>query len=97
MIRWVSPRPLKEVHQSEDNVVQVMPGPTDRQLLFVGKAMGTSDVVVFDREGDLITHLDIAVGVERGKTRVYGTPGNVHAFSAYSCNPAGCVKVSDEK
>jgi hypothetical protein len=73
-----------------------MPGPDDRELLLVGKKMGNADIVVFDREGGLITHMEVAVGVERGKTRFYSRPGNIHAYFAYSCNAAGCMKIADE-
>jgi hypothetical protein len=93
---WQSPRPFKDIIQGDDRVVQVTAGPTDRELILVGRALGATNILVFDPQGSLISNLNIFVGRAINKTRIYGRPGNLHAYWAYSCTPSGCGKITDE-
>ena len=93
--RWTSPRPFKDIVQGDDRIVQVTAGPSDRELIFVGKDLGISNVLIFDPQGAEIADLRIVVGRALYKTRVYGRPGNLHAYWAYSCTSSGCEKIGD--
>src|SRR2546430_9890121 len=93
--RWTSPRAFKDIVQGDDKVVQVTVGPSDREIILVGKETGISNVLIFDPQGAAIADLKIVVGRAFYKTRVYGRPGNVHAYFAYSCTSSGCDKIGD--
>ena len=93
--RWMSPRAFKDIVQGDDKVVQVTVGPSDREIILVGKDLGISNVLIFDPQGAAVADLKIVVGRAFYKTRVYGRPGNVHAYFAYSCTSSGCDKIGD--
>jgi len=93
--RWTSPRAFKDIVQGDDKVVQVTVGPSDREIILVGKDLGISNVLIFDPQGAAVADLKIVVGRAFYKTRVYGRPGNVHAYFAYSCTSSGCDKIGD--
>src|SRR5262249_44514374 len=93
---WQSPRPFKDIIQGDDSIVQVTAGPTDRDLILVGKSLGATNILVFDPQGTLISNLNIFVGRAVDKTRIYGRAGNLHAYWAHSCTSTGCGKIADE-
>ena len=93
--RWTSPRAFKDIVQGDDKVVHVTAGPTDRELIFVGKELGISNVLIFDPQGAAVADLKIVVGRAFYKTRLYTRPGNVHSYFAYSCTSNGCEKIGD--
>jgi hypothetical protein len=93
--RWMSPRAFKDVVQGDDKVVQVTVGPSDRELIFVGKELGISNVLIFDPQGAAIADLKLVVGRAFYKTRLYTRPGNVHGYFAYSCTSTGCERIGD--
>ena len=93
--RWTSPRAFKDIVQGDTSVVQVTVGPSDRDLIFVGKELGISNVLIFDPQGAAIADLKLVVGRAFYKTRLYTRPGNVHGYFAYSCTSDGCEKIGD--
>ena len=92
--RWISPVPFKDVLQGNDQIVGILPGPTDRELILVGKEPGSTNVLVFYRDGQAIVELKIVVGQEYGKVRIYSKPV-LHSYWAYNCTPTGCSRVGD--
>jgi hypothetical protein len=93
--RWMSPRAFKDIVQGDDKVVQVTVGPSDREIILVGKELGISNVLIFDPQGAAVADLKIVVGRAFYKSRVYARPGNLQAYWAYSCTPSGCDKIGD--
>jgi len=93
--RWTSPRAFKDIVQGDDKVVQVTVGPSDREIILVGKETGISNVLIFDPQGAAVADLKIVVGRAFYKTRVYARPGNLQGYWAYSCTANGCDKIGD--
>jgi Pilus formation protein N terminal region len=93
--RWTSPRAFKDIVQGDDKVVQVTVGPSDREIILVGKETGISNVLIFDPQGAAVADLKIVVGRAFYKTRVYTRSGNLQGYWAYSCTPSGCEKIGD--
>jgi hypothetical protein len=93
--RWMSPRAFKDIVQGDDKIVQVTVGPSDREIILVGKETGISNVLIFDTQGAPVADLKIVVGRAFYKTRVFTRPGNLQAYWAYSCTPNGCEKIGD--
>jgi putative type II/III system pilus formation protein len=74
----------------------VTPGPTDRDLVITGKSFGTSNILIFDQSGELMSNLIVTVGPPVNLMRIYSRVGNLNAYGAYNCNSVRCVKVKDE-
>jgi hypothetical protein len=92
---WNSSRPFKDVIQGDDRVVQITAGPTDRELIFVGKALGATNILVFDPQGVLLSNVRVYVGRAVNKTRIYGR-GNLHEYWTYSCTKTSCGRIAGE-
>jgi hypothetical protein len=95
-VRWQAPRPFKDIVQGNDSLLTITAGPTDRDLVLTGKGVGTTNILIFDRDGNLMSNLIVSVGPPVNLTRVYSKLGNLHAYWAYSCNGLRCVKIKDE-
>jgi hypothetical protein len=96
-IPWRLPFSYNSVHIGNPDLVEALPGPTDRDIIVTGKKAGVTNLLFLDTQ-NVVANLNVVIRTEKGPkgiVHMHTRPGNVHAFFAYECIP-GCVKIEDK-
>jgi hypothetical protein len=100
-VQYKAARAIQNVFIGNSEIVDAVPGSTDRDLVIQAKTGGETNVLLLDDQGMqianlLVTATPATARVEDGKVRIYNKKDNVVGFANYQCGPAGCMRAEDK-
>lgn len=90
--------PYAKISVADEKIVDVTP-QSDREFIFTPKAIGSTNVFVFNEKGALIASLDVnvvgqfvrtTVREETGRVKIYNVKGSLAKPALYQCNGTNC-------
>jgi hypothetical protein len=97
--------PFAKISVTDEKIVEVMP-QSDRELLLNPRAVGSTNVFVFDDKSGLVARLDVSVDVShkiyskepdvvRVYGRIYNGQGGLNRPATYHCDHRDCEYISE--
>jgi hypothetical protein len=97
--------PFAKISVTDEKIVEVTP-QSDRELVINPRAVGSTNIFVFDDKSGLVARLDVSVDVSqkiyskepdvvRVYGRIYNAQGGLNRPATYHCNHRDCEYVSE--
>jgi hypothetical protein len=101
VVKLEAPRAFKDVVIGDSDVIDTMPGGTDRDLIIQAKVGGGgTNIMLLDGEGLEIANVIVTAvpswrRFNEGKVQIYNKHDNLPGYTNYQCAPT-CVRIEDK-